>query len=380
VTAEPFDERIARASDLARSAGAGALLASDLGTVRWLTGRCAEIEFGPSVFSAGTHVLLTDGGGAVVCPDEERDLAPLPARLALAPYEAFTAAVELVPHRRAAAALHGAVRDAALAPAGAVAVEAAALPLELARALGDRPLLDVGPELRRLRMVKDAAELERLRRSAEVTDAGQRAFRAALEPGITEVELWSRVHAAMEGVAGVRVPVLPDLMFGERTLLVGVPPTDRRLAAGELALCDLSARRGGYWSDSCVTICAGTPTAAMRRLHSASMRALEAGIAAARPGVTAAELDGKVRSVLADEGYTYAIHTGHGLGVTGHEEPRIVPGAETTLDEDMVVALEPGAYPADDGIGIRVEHVLVVRPGNGEILTSHALHLEAGAP
>ena len=69
----------------------------------------------------------------------------------------------------------------------------------------------------------------------------------------------------------------------------------------------------------------------------------------------------------------YPHHTGHGLGTTTHEVPRIVPGAQVALAEDMVIALEPGAYGAD--WGVRVEQVLLVTADGCEVLSGHDLSL-----
>jgi Xaa-Pro aminopeptidase len=179
----------------------------------------------------------------------------------------------------------------------------------------------------------------------------------------------------MELEAGTRVPVLPDLMSGPRLLEVGRPPTDRRIEAGELALCDLAARGPlGYWADSCTTICVGRPTDEMQRLHDAVRRTLDRGIALARPGVVAGDLDAELRAMMAEAGYTWPHHAGHAVGAGYHEEPRIVPGSTVPLDENMVIALEPGGF--GNGIGARVEHVVVVTPSGGRILTDYETRLE----
>ena len=80
---------------------------------------------------------------------------------------------------------------------------------------------------------------------------------------------------------------------------------------------------------------------------------LERGLGLLRPGALAGDIDAAVR-----EGLDYPHHTGHGVGVAPHEEPRIVPGGETVIEPGMVVALEPGSYPGP--WGMRVERVALV--------------------
>ncbi|HYY76777.1 MAG TPA: M24 family metallopeptidase, partial [Gaiellaceae bacterium] len=72
-------------------------------------------------------------------------------------------------------------------------------------------------------------------------------------------------------------------------------------------------------------------------------------------------------------GLAYEHHTGHGLGTSWHEEPRIVPGGTTVLEADMVVALEPAVYEGDEGV--RVEQVVLVREDGCELLSRHAIDL-----
>ena len=62
-----------------------------------------------------------------------------------------------------------------------------------------------------------------------------------------------------------------------------------------------------------------------------------------------------------------------GVGASYHEEPRIVPEASIELEENMILALEPGAYV--DGVGLRVEHIFVVHEGGAELLSDHSLEL-----
>jgi Xaa-Pro aminopeptidase len=155
---------------------------------------------------------------------------------------------------------------------------------------------------------------------------------------------------------------------------VGRPPTDRIIGTDELVLCDLEARHAGHWADSCTTICTGTPTSGMRRLHDACRRTLDELIEAARPGAIAGDLDALARSRMAEVGYEYPHHTGHGIGAGFHEEPRIVPGSPAVLEAGMVLALEPAGFGG--GIGARIEHIILVAQGGNEMLTDYGIHLE----
>ena len=123
------------------------------------------------------------------------------------------------------------------------------------------------------------------------------------------------------------------------------------------------------WSDSCASWAVGEPQAAHRRAHAAVTAALEIGLEVLGPNVTAGHVDGVVRAAVADAGYSYPHHTGHGVGFTAHELPRIIPESDTPLVSGMVVALEPGAY--GDGFGVRVEHVAVITDDGCRRLSEH---------
>jgi Xaa-Pro aminopeptidase len=364
ITEERLADRVRRAGDAARAAGAESLLVGDPATVLWLTGREQEIEFGPPYpIAAGTFVQLDlAGGGRIVCPEDEATAGIVPPSLVISSYEAYTVeTLRPVANARQQLALEG-----------LVAIEAHAIPAGILEGVR---WIDVSTQLRWLRAVKDPAEVAAIRRSCQVVSSGQRAFRALARPGIREIELFSAVHSEMERDAGQRVPVLPDLLSGPRLMEVGRPPTDRMLGADELVLCDLVARYQGYWADSCTTICLGTPTDPMRRLHDACLTALDAVTAAARPGARAMDLDSLARSIMADAGYSYPHHTGHGVGAGYHEEPRIVPGSTAALEPGMVLALEPAGFA--NGIGARVEHIVLITDGGAEILTDYPTRLDA---
>ena len=87
-------------------------------------------------------------------------------------------------------------------------------------------------------------------------------------------------------------------------------------------------------------------------------------------------IDREVRAFIDAAGYpVYPHHTGHGVGVSGHEEPRIVPYNEQVLEEGMVIMLEPGIYfPGETGV--RLEDALLVTRDGAELLTHYDKRLE----
>ncbi len=350
-------DRHAAAREIARWAGAEALVASDPGTVHWLTGLAAPLETGPSPFVLPPLAVVAPGNPVLLVVGADDAPESLPDGVVAEVYEGFTTG-PLRGHTLGAEAL------ARVLAGRRAAVEAATLPALAAPA----HWVDVSREVLLARAVKDEAEVAAIRGALLVCDAGQRRLRETLTPGMSEVELLATVRAAIEVEAGERVELLADLVSGPRTAEMGGPPSVRTVRAGDPVLCDLGPRVGGVWGDSCATVVAGEASAAVRDAHRRVHEALERAYDAVRPGVRAGDADALVR-----RGLDYPHHTGHGIGGAYHEEPRLVPGSDTVLRPGMVIALEPAWY--GDDAGLRLEHVVLVTEDGCEDLSRHELSL-----
>jgi Xaa-Pro dipeptidase len=344
------------------------LVSGDLATVTWLTGLATDIEYGPSPFTVAPLVIV-DPDGSVLAITSEDEAPGVAEGVEARTFPGF--AVEDVD--RAASAAELAIE--AIGSARALSVDLASLSGNLAGELIRRgvELVDVGPELRTARGVKDPDEVEAIRASVRIADVGQAAARAALAAERTELDVWAATRTAMEDEAGGRLPLLADLVTGERTAEVGGLPGERKIAENDLLLVDLVPRLGAYWADSCATVAVGEPPDEIRRAHEAAREALERALELLRPGTRAGDVDSAARAVVERADGSYPHHTGHGLGTGFHEEPRIIPGSERVLEPGMVVALEPGIYA--ENWGLRVEQVALVTDDEPEILSGHDLEL-----
>jgi len=220
------------------------------------------------------------------------------------------------------------------------------------------------------RMVKDAEEIETMLAALALCDLGQGIAKQQATAGRTEIEIFTALRQAMELREGGRVPIIADVVSGTRTALTGGPPTARKLESGELLIVDLVPRHRGYWGDSCNTCCAGEPKKEYKAAFDGLAGVLSDAIAAVRPGLRACDLDRQVRSGVAKLGGSYPHHTGHGLGISWHEEPRIVPYNTVALEPNMIIALEPGMY-FEGRWGVRLEYVLRVTASGAEVLSKY---------
>jgi Xaa-Pro aminopeptidase len=207
-------------------------------------------------------------------------------------------------------------------------------------------------------MTKTIEEIEALRRSARVAAAGQHRLVDCVRAGISELQLFSELRAAMEDEATERVAVAGDLLSGRRrTAEVWGWPSPRTIECGDAVLADLAPRVGAYWGDSCATVVLGTPDDGQMRLFNAACKALELAVSELRPGLTAAAAHRTIYDCIRGAGFDYGHHTGHGIGTAVHEHPRIAEDETEVLRAGMVLMVEPGAYEPELG-GARAEWML----------------------
>jgi Xaa-Pro aminopeptidase len=236
---------------------------------------------------------------------------------------------------------------------------------------GKARLRSAPPLVERARMVKNADEILHIRRAVELGAGLFRIAREKIRPGVREVE----VAAAMEyearcaGAEGMSFPTI--LAAGKRSAIVHGRASDARIPRRGFVVCDFGVILAGYCSDRTRTVHVGRPSGEARGLYEAVLEAQQAAIAAVRPGVTAAEVDGAARRVLRKRKLArYFTHsTGHGLGLEIHELPRLAAGQTQKLEPGMVITIEPGAYVAGKW-GVRIEDVVVVTSSGCEVLTA----------
>jgi Xaa-Pro dipeptidase len=369
-------ENVARFRDYLRSKGLTAALLSNPFTLTWLTGYAPPIQTGPSPFEGGPALgWMHEDELTLIVSDGEAPAARATG-VAVHDYAGYTLDEPLNCTQRQAAELRKLLT--AQPNAGPVAFEPNFLTAELSQAaqaaLPRAAWQPLAPEAAHLRAVKTADEIRKIRAALRLCDLGQQAVREHLLPGLSELDLWSSLTARIESAAGTRLPVLVDLVAGQRTAEIGGLPTGYRLAEGDAIICDLGPRLDGYWGDNCGTYFVGVPSLVLQKIYATVTDVLARLVAAVRPGQPARALDEMARNAVRAAGYEpFPHHTGHGLGVAYHEEPRLVPYNPMVLEAGMVIAVEPGVYVPRVG-GVRLEHVLLVTADGAEVLTHHLPH------
>lgn len=222
-----------------------------------------------------------------------------------------------------------------------------------------------------LRMVKEIAEIEKIKRACSIADQTFLNVARRVKSGIKEKEiermlLSEFIHQKSEGLA-----FHPIVVSGERGSLPHGVASDKIVREGEMVTCDLGCYWQGYCSDLTRTFVVGKKISfPLQKIHSVVRKAQEMAIKTIKEGVDLQEVDAAARQYIAKKGYgEYFVHgTGHGLGIEVHEFPFVSKKSEGKLLSGMVITVEPGIYIPNVG-GVRIEDVVLVTKDGYKILT-----------
>jgi Xaa-Pro aminopeptidase len=326
------------------------MLVASLPNVRYLSG-----------FSGSSGALLVGGATAVLFTDSRYSLQ--------VEEEVAGAAVELVSGPPARAAVKA-------SPAGTrIGFEADQLTVEAHRALvgesGDRELIPTRGLVEALRAIKDPAEVLAIERSLRVNSDSFEAGLAAMQPGVTELEVAAVIEYEMRK-RGAAAPAFESIVAsGPHGARPHARASSRQLAIGDAVVVDIGAMVDGYASDMTRTVFVEDAGSTGRKVYGAVLEAVRQAEAAIQAGARAGDVDARARGLLEEAGFgehSYGHGTGHGVGLEVHEDPRVSQGRDEPLEEGMVLTVEPGVYVPGWG-GVRIEDVVLVEDGGCRLLT-----------
>jgi Xaa-Pro aminopeptidase len=345
--------RADRVAELVGERELDALLVTDLTNVRYLTG-----------FTGSNGLALVQAGGA---------------RRFVTDFRYVTQAAEEVGSEwerpEAERDLLGEGLDAAL-PEGVhrLGVDDAHLSHRDYQRVAERSGLELvaaGGLVEELRRVKDADEVEAIRRAARIADE---AFDAVVARGLVgrterEVALDLETEMRRRGADAASFDsIVAASGHGGRPHAV---PRDEPIPRDVLVTIDWGARVDGYNSDCTRTVSTGSLDDEALAVYELVQRAQQVSLEAVGAGRTGREIDAVARGIIdaAGHGEHFGHGLGHGVGLEVHEAPTLSKRGEEPLAPGNVVTVEPGVY-LPDRLGVRIEDLVVVTDAGHEVLSS----------
>lgn len=264
------------------------------------------------------------------------------------------------------------IKEAGLAHA-TIGFEDGSLPYtvytRLAEALPQATFKPAGHLLARLRAIKSAEELHRIKKAMHATQAGANAIRDNIRAGITEKQLAALAKEACLEAGGEYVDFL-IVGAAQNGAIVHGTPTDYALKDGDIIRFDLGAVYASYPGDFARTYVVGDSPSERDAMHYEAVRAaVAAGVEAVGPGVTAGQIyDAMMAAGSAIDPELRREHAGHGMGLEIHEEPMIYKGSQFVLEPGMLVMIECGRYIMGQA-GYQLEDLVLVTEQGHEVLT-----------
>jgi Xaa-Pro dipeptidase len=220
------------------------------------------------------------------------------------------------------------------------------------------------------RAVKSEQELESVRDSVGINVDGFHAFRAAYAAGKTAAEVMAPAEQLFVERGCGRLTMNMVLVGAEFAL------ARKNIVLGDFCIPSLEiAGPGGHWVE--VSRALGTPSAEVGRMLEAYEEYYEAAQQTLRPGASAHDVHRAVSKGFTERGYHLGHVTGHSIGMTMIEFPKIGEGVERELAENMVFSMHPHAIAADGRDCLYMQDTWLVTADGGEPLAGLAMQLFA---
>ena len=219
----------------------------------------------------------------------------------------------------------------------------------------------------RARSIKTQGEIDILRKAARATELAIDAALKVAAEGITEREMLREFNACL--ARNDTAPVVGCIGFGNRSAMINVQPSDRRLKRGNLIRFDVGGRYRHYRSDMSRGASLGEPATKISKYYRAVEKGVLRGYDIIKPGLKVSELFKDIVATVQREGIPHfkRSHVGHGIGVDGYDPPNIAESSADVLEENMVVCIETPYYELGFA-GLQVEDMVRVTKDGAESL------------
>ncbi|AQW22187.1 peptidase M24 family protein [Lentilactobacillus curieae] len=212
------------------------------------------------------------------------------------------------------------------------------------------------PFIEQMRLIKSADEIEKLNIAGKWADFAFKVGFEAVKKGVPESAVAAELEYALKKKGIMEMSFDTLIQAGPHAAEPHGATAGNLIQDNQLVLFDLGTVWEGYISDASRTVAVGKPDDKSMDIYKVCLEAQLTAQEAAKPGITAAELDKIARDVIDKAGYgEYFIHRlGHGMGMSEHEFPSIMEGNDMVLEPGMCFSIEPGIY-IPNVAGVRIE-------------------------
>jgi len=246
--------------------------------------------------------------------------------------------------------------------------------------------------IQNMRLVKSQEEIELIRESAKWANLAHSLLHEYTAPSLWDFDV--AVAASHEASVIMKKALGPDYepqgwgrspasagfrgQVGEMSAIPHSIATRRVMRDGDVLVTGAGADVGGYSCELERTMILGEPTLKQRKYFEVMLKAQEKAIKALKSGVKCSSVDKATAKVFRKAGFSQLMrhHTGHGLGLEGHEPPWLDVGSDALLKLGMVVSCEPGIYESGFG-GFRHSDTVLITEDGAEVITYYPRDLES---
>lgn len=222
-------------------------------------------------------------------------------------------------------------------------------------------MVPMGSLLSDLREVKRQEEIDCCIAAQRIAERALAETLSDIRAGVSEKHIAALLEFRMLDYGGEKMSFDPIVVSGTKSSMPHGVPSEKLLEPGDFVTMDFGCIVEGYCSDMTRTVAVDYATEEMEKVYNIVLRAQEAGIAAAKAGVTGSMVDKAARDIITAEGYgaCFGHSFGHGIGIDIHEQPVAAPRIHKKLEAGNIISAEPGIY-IPGRFGVRIEDMLCI--------------------
>ncbi|PIH05476.1 M24 family metallopeptidase [Clostridium combesii] len=228
-----------------------------------------------------------------------------------------------------------------------------------------------------VRMIKDEEEIAILRESSRLNDLVIDELIPWVGKGLSEKELNTKVREVYKKYGINEVSFDPITAYAKGAADPHHVTDDTKGKYGDCVILDIGGFYKNYASDMTRTVFIGEVSERQKEIYDIVVEANLRGIAAAKPGNRMCDVDLAARNYIEEKGYgKYFTHrTGHSCGLEDHEFGDVSSVNEDIIKPGQCFSVEPGIYLPEEGIGVRIEDLVITTEDGCEVLNKYTKDL-----